>query len=189
MFIIGASTLGEIILEVAARAGERIEGFYDDVTKERNYCGVPVLGKYEGLILNPDARTRGVFVAIGDNRNRHLYSQRLLASGILLRNVIDPRAIIESSSRIGCGNLIMAGAYVGVKALIGSGNIVFPGVSITHHNEVGDFCFFSPNCSVGGYTKIGDECKIGMNCVVLPYRRLAAGTVAEPLTVAAGEAL
>jgi len=83
----------------------------------------------------------------------------------------------------------MAGAYVGVKALIGSGNIVFPGVSITHHNEVGDFCFFSPNCSVGGYTKIGDECKIGMNCVVLPYRRLAAGTVAEPLTVAAGEAL
>ncbi len=186
MYILGAGTLGEIVLETALRAGISVSGFYDDVTDATMCDGVPVLGHLDDFRSNPAALASGAFVAIGDNEKRRSCAQSLRALGVRFPNVIDPSATISLSATLGEGNLVMPGSYIGTKCIIGFGNLVFPGVSITHHNRVGDYCFFSPNASVGGFTHIGDCCKVGMNCVVLPYRELAPGTEGLPLTVLQG---
>jgi len=180
MYIVGASTLGEIVLGIMNRMGGEVTGFYDDVYEGKYFCEKPVLGPIRDLALNPDVLQKGAVVAIGDNGNRRKISEDIRAMQVPLVNVVDARATLELTSRIGSGNLIMAGAYIGVKTIIGDGNLIFPGVSITHHNTVGNYNFFSPNSSVGGYTEISDECKFSMNCVVAPYIRIESGVSTQP---------
>ncbi len=186
MYILGAGTLGEIVLETARRAGLEVKGFYDDVTTASACDGVPVLGGLDAFRGDRAAWAAGAFVAIGDNRKRQACAESLRPLGVRFPNVIDPGATLSPSATLGEGNLLLPGAYIGAKCAVGSGNLLFPGVSITHHNRVGDFCFFSPNASVGGFTRIGDGCKVGMNCVVLPYRELEPGTECAPGTVVEG---
>jgi len=189
MYIVGASTLGEITLGILHRAGTEITGFYDDIYKEHHFCNIPVIGPIKSLLSSPDAAKKGVFIAIGDNQNRRKIFEEIISINIPIINIIDPLAIIELNVQIGYGNLIMAGAYIGVKTLLGNGNLIFPGVSLTHHNKVGDFNFFSPNASVGGYSVINDECKIAMNCSVAPYVNVETQTLSQPCSLISGNPL
>lgn len=186
MYILGAGTLGEIVLETAVLAGIKVHGFYDDFIDSSECDGLPVRGRFEDFIRDQAAMSKGAFIAIGDNFKRQATTQALHALGVRSPNVIDPKANISPSASMGEGNLVLSGAVIGTKSIIGSGNIIFPGVSITHHNTIGDYCFFSPNSSIGGYTKISDCCKIGMNCVVLPYGMLTSGLEFTPSTVVQG---
>jgi sugar O-acyltransferase (sialic acid O-acetyltransferase NeuD family) len=187
MYILGAGTLGEIVLETAIRAGLKVHGFYDDVTNATESNGIPVLGRLDDFRKNFPAMAEGAFVAIGDNLKRQACAESFRALGVRFPNVIDPRATLSPTASISEGNLMLPGAYIGTKCSLGSCNLIFPGVSITHHNQVGSYCFFSPNASVGGFTKINDCCKVGMNCVVLPYGELASGFQCSPGTVVQGE--
>jgi sugar O-acyltransferase (sialic acid O-acetyltransferase NeuD family) len=186
MYILGAGTLGEIVLETAIRAGLKVHGFYDDVTEATECDGLPILGRLDDFRNNYTAMAEGAFLAIGDNFNRRTCAESFRALGVHFPNVIDPMATLSPTASLGEGNLVLPGAYIGTKCLLGSCNLIFPGVSITHHNHVGSYCFFSPNASIGGFTKIGDCCKVGMNCVVLPYRELAPSFECSPSTVIEG---
>ena len=181
MLVFGASTLGEMAIAVAHRAGIVIEGVYDDVTTEKTFCGAPVQGGLPALLAS--GTDSEIFVAVGDNASREKVAARLRDSGLKLRSLIDPRAYTESDTVVGEGSLLMAGCYLGVGVAVGAGTLVFPGVSITHHNKVGHFNFFAPNASVGGFTIIGDRCKVGMNAVVMPYGELPSDSVVAPGTV------
>jgi UDP-perosamine 4-acetyltransferase len=188
MYIIGISTLSEIILDISHSLGIAIHGCFDDFSDEKSFYGIPILGKvtciFEDIKRYQDAE---VFVAIGDNYSRKNLSILLEHAGIKLPSIIHPQAYIEHSARIGFGNLLLGGVYVGSKTIIGNGNLIFPGVCFSHHNHVGNYNFFSPNVSVGGYTHIQSTCKIGMNSVVKPYIELADECVCDPLTVVTGE--
>ncbi|QWD13012.1 acetyltransferase [Polynucleobacter paneuropaeus] len=183
MYILGSGALGEIALETAIRAGLKINGFYDDFTKESERDGVKIIGTFSEFFKNEAAIAEGVFVAIGDNLKRQVCVQSLRELGACFPNIVDPNATLSPSASLGEGNLILPGAYIGTKCSIGSFNIIFPGTSVTHHNYVGDFCFFSPNSSVGGFTKIGNCCKVGMNCVILPYQEIPEHSEYPPSTV------
>ena len=183
MYILGAGTLGEIVLETAMRAGIKVFGFFDDVSEASECDGHPILGDFQDFMKNRSAMSKGAFIAIGDNFKRQTYTDVFCRLGVKFPNIIDPNSNISPSATFGEGNLILPGAVVGTKCTIGTGNIIFQGVSINHHNIVGNCCFFSPNSSIGGYTEIGDCCKIGMNCVVLPYKALPSGQQYGPLTV------
>jgi sugar O-acyltransferase (sialic acid O-acetyltransferase NeuD family) len=187
MYIVGASTLGEIALGILNRAGAEVSGFYDDICKEQDFCNKPVIGSIKTLASSPDAAKKGVFIAIGDNQNRRKIFENIKSMNIPIMNIIDANAVLELNIQIGSGNLIMAGAYIGVKTRLGDGNLIFPGVSLTHHNKVGNFNFFSPNASVGGYTVINDECKIAMNCSVAPYINIETRTLSQPCSILGGK--
>ena len=181
MYIIGTSTLAEIIVEILHSQGEKILGFYDDYSKQKMFSDIPILGTISDLI---DSKNRyPVFVAIGDNKARQLISEMLIKSGFDFFNVIHSKSNIEPSVKIGKGNFFSSFSYVGTSSIIGDGNIIFPGVSITHHNKIGNYNFISPNSSIGGYTKLGDNCKVGMNCVIKPYLEIKSNSSFESLAM------
>ena len=161
MFVLGASTLGEILMDVCAALSRPIEGFFDDANQEDEFLGVKILGGMDALLSNARVREAGVFVAIGDNQKRRTVCEQLKTAGFSLPRVIHPSAWVAPSARLGSGNLVLAGACIGTRTRIGAFNLIFPGVCFSHHNEVGDFNFFAPNVSIGGVHPPG---------VQLPYR-------------------
>ena len=187
MMIFGAGILGEIVLEAARRASVEVEGFLDDTREESDFAGLPVFSRLGDFQKDGTSWSRGVFVAVGENRNRKKCVQTLVKFGVRnFPNIIDPEATVFSSATVGEGNLILPGAVIGPQSVLGSWNIFFPGVCLTHHNAVKDFCFFGPNASVGGYSTINDFCKLGMNSVVPPFLDIPSGTVGGPLSIIDG---
>lgn len=182
LYILGASTLGEIAKSIALKAGWDVLGFFDDINLDHEFCGSKIFGGIQSCCAQEQYLPHKIFVAIGDNQNRKIIADRLMDSGHQLVNIVDPMAHIEPSALIqGFNNLVMPGAYIGVGCVLGGGNLIFPGVSLTHHNKIGDFNFFGPNCSIGGHSTIGDGCKFGMNSVVYPYLEIPSSTSILPL--------
>lgn len=188
MYIIGTSTLSELILDVSYSLGIAVEGFFDDFSDKESFGGIKIIGGLDQLLEQKHLyKNAGVFVAIGNNTNRHKLGQVLTKNNIKMPTLIHPAAYVEPSARLGAGNLILGGAYIGSQTIIGDGNLIFPGTCLSHHNRVGHYNFFSPNVSVGGYARISSTCKIGMNSVVQPYIQVASGFECQPLTVVTGE--
>jgi len=187
MFIVGASTLGEMVLETATALGVAVDGFVDDVRTERVWLGIPVVGNIEQFVARAShERGLSAFVAIGDNEHRARVARRLRESGVTLPNLVDPRAVLAPSARMGHANLLMALSYVGTGVVLGAGNLILPNVTLGHHNTVGNFTFVAPGVSVGGRAVIGDFAKIGMNSVAEPDAVLPNGFACAPLTRIAG---
>lgn len=187
--MLGASTLGEILMDVCAALSRPIEGFFDDANQEDEFLGVKILGGMDALLSNARVREAGVFVAIGDNQKRRTVCEQLKTAGFSLPRVIHPSAWVAPSARLGSGNLVLAGACIGTRTRIGAFNLIFPGVCFSHHNEVGDFNFFAPNVSIGGYTRLASNCHIGMNSVIEPYIQVQSGFHCPPLTTVQGKAV
>ena len=182
MYIIGTSTLTEIMVETLLSQGKKVLGLFDDYSKKNSFMEIPILGTINDLLCNESIKKYSVFVAIGDNQSRMRISKKLKNAGFDFFNIIHPRSQIEISVKVGNGNFFGCFSYVGTNSIIGDGNIIFPGVSINHHNKIGSYNFISPNSSIGGYTKIGNNCKIGMNCVLKPYIEIKSNSNFEPLT-------
>ncbi len=188
MYIIGTSTLSEMILDFLDILDIKVEGFFDDYRKEEKFKGHRVIGGCQELIDNSEKYIESkFFVAIGNNFGREKISKFIKEKGLSLCNILHKNSFVEKSVIIGDGNLIMSGVYIGSNCKIGDGNLIFPGVSITHHNIVDDYCFFSTNVSIGGYAHIQSFCKIGMNSVVRPYIQVKSGYNCDPLTLVDGE--
>jgi len=187
LYIVGADTLGEMVLETARELGVEILGFVDDVSPEPEFLGIPIVGGTTWLLERAE-RDEGItaFVAIGGNDGRARVTRRLAKARARLPNLIHPRAWVAASARFGAGNLVMAQAYVGTKVVLGDGNLVFPGVCLGHHNTVGDFTFLAPGVSVGGRATIGDYAKLGMNTAVDADAAVCSGFMCPPLTRVGG---
>ena len=189
MYLFGASTLSEIVMDVCAALGIPVEGFFDDFRDEGPFAGVEILGGLDKLLLDAgEYRSAGIFVTIGENRRREEIYTRLEKAGFFLPRIVHPAACVAQSAEIGPGNLVLGGGCVGTRTRLGKGNLVFPGVCLSHHNEVGDFNFFSPNAVVGGYTNIGDRCHVGMGSVIKPYIEVESGFTCEPMSLVNNEA-
>jgi sugar O-acyltransferase (sialic acid O-acetyltransferase NeuD family) len=174
MFIVGASTLGQIVAEVATRNGLEVHGFFDDFVTDAAFCGAPLIGPLERVSTFAPVSVHGLFVAIGDNGNRAMLHRRLTGP---LVNVIDATAVLEPSATIGHGNLVMPFVYVGTNSRIGSGNILCAGSVLNHDVEMNDYCFVGPNTAIAGFAKVKDESKIGSGSIV------CEGVVLEPNSI------
>lgn len=183
IFIIGTKTLADLILDLAERCDVRVDGFFDDTTKDKVYRGKPIFGDTYLIFSNSiEFKNSSFIVAIGDNTGRLKMCSKLLKSDLNLSTLIDPQATIMPTSVIEPGTLIFAHAYIGTNTSIGHGNIILPNVVITHHSTIGDYNFFAPGVTLGGYTTTGMCVKLGMNSVVAPKSIIQDNYTCPPLT-------
>src|SRR5947209_4435020 len=120
VLIIGAGGHGAVVLDILRVGGQHNPaGFIDadPALAGKSIAGIPVIGP---LNLLPKLRkefTKAI-IAIGDNRIRHSYAQKLTAAGFELINAIHPSSVISRTAVLGNNIVAAAGAIVSTGAQI-----------------------------------------------------------------------
>ncbi len=157
LVIVGAGGHGRSVLELVRLSGtHQVVAFLDDQQSPgTDIMGIPVWGASALLDDLPARGVKAAHVAIGNNRARQALSERVRAAGLLLANLVHPRAFVSPSAVLGPGSAVMALASIGTEAVLGGGVIVNMGAVVDHHAQVGAYGHLGTNATMAGGTRIG----------------------------------
>jgi len=168
------------VVEIVRRRGERIAGYIHNINTHPVPEGLsPVL---EVSAIDPAWFDRGLIVPLivpGYRKALELES-RSLGFGCY-PVLIDPSAVIASTSTFGIGTHVNAASVVGANSHFGRFVLINRSVSIGHDADVDDFVTFGPGCIVSGSCRIEAGVFIGAGAVVAPEV-----TIGRNVTVGAG---
>ncbi|MBI3804174.1 MAG: acetyltransferase [Nitrospirae bacterium] len=185
LLIAGAGGHGKVVADAALSTGKWDEVmFLDDAWPGKKGNGRwGICGKIENL---PEWRLRckEAVVAIGNNRLRLIFQQRLADAGFEIASVVHPSARISPFSQVGAGSVVFANAVVNVDAIIGEGAIINTAATIDHDCRLGRGVHISPGAHLSGGVSVGEFSWIGIGGVV---RELIS--IGSDVTVAAGAAV
>jgi len=176
IYIYGASGHGKVALQTLLLCNHTIAAFIDD-NADRDFCGFPVLTPLEVHNLEYSS----IHFAIGDNKIRQYLQSKFQKLHVTAKTITHPNSNCYSTSQIGDGSLVAAGAIVGPDSLIGVGCIINHNAIIDHDCDIGNFSHIAPSATLGGNVSIGFQCFIGANATILPNL-----TIGNSVTIGAG---
>jgi sugar O-acyltransferase (sialic acid O-acetyltransferase NeuD family) len=91
--------------------------------------------------------------------------------------LIDPTAVVASSSRLAPGCYVNSMANIGAASRIGAFAFINRGASIGHHADISDFVSIGPGAIIAGGVRIGRGAVIGAGAIVLPEQEIGANAV------------
>jgi len=174
--IVGAGGHGKIVLEILRLKGEhRVVGFVDaDPTLEgQTVAGLPVLGS-AGALGKLKGKVKGAIVAIGDNRTRSAYAQKLRLQGLSLVSAIHPAAIVSSAARLGNNIVIAAGATVCTDTQVGDLSIINTGAVVDHECMIGEAAHVCPGALLAGRVTLETGVFVGLGAKVIQCLSIGA---------------
>lgn len=174
--VFGAGGHAKVVADAILRANEyALHAFYDD-NEERHgaihYADRPIAGDRQALLRDlATGVIQAAFVALGNNLVRASIGEEILRAGHTLATVIDPRAIVSPSARIGAGTLVVSGAIINADTEIGAHAIINTGASVDHDCRVGVGTHIAPHATLCGGVNIGDLSFIGAGATLIPQVR------------------
>ena len=184
IIIAGAGGHGKIVLDILRAAGQHnILGFLDADTGLHNttVAGLPVLGHLNLLPKLKSQGLTGAIVAIGDNRTRRSYAQKLTAAGLTLINAIHPSAIISPSAKLGHNLVIAPGVIICAEASIADSVILNTACTIDHECSIAEAVHISPGAHLAGRVTVQQNAFIGIGVNILPCL-----TIGQSATIGGG---
>lgn len=174
LLIIGASGHGKVVADIAIKMDKwQSIAFLDDDDSIKSCMGLEVIGKSaDAFTFLKDA---DVFVAIGDNAIRETTQDRFEIEGASMATLIHPSAIIGTDVEIGAGTVIMAGVVINSSSRIGKGNIINTSCSLDHDNEIEDYVHISPGVKTAGSVFIGKGTWLGIGSIVSNNVNICSG--------------
>lgn len=141
LLIIGAGQYGSVAYEVAKAMNcfEKID-FLDD----NNERAMGKLAMYPHLV----GEYSHAVVAVGKSEFRMQWLKKLKDAGYKIDPLIDPRAYVSPTSRIGAGSIIEPLAVVQPNATVGRGCLICSGCVLKHNSHVSDGCYIESNAVV-----------------------------------------
>jgi sugar O-acyltransferase (sialic acid O-acetyltransferase NeuD family) len=110
--------------------------------------------------------------------NRAKAFRQATASGFeIAPALIDPTAIVASSTAIGPGGYINAGAVIGAAVNIGAHVIINRSSSIGHHVQIDSMASIGPAAVIAGFVRVGRGALVGAGAIVLPKIEIGAGCI------------
>jgi len=172
LILIGAGGYAKSVLDSVDYFNYEIEGFIDEFSDQKKHLGFPVLAKSLEEIENPDKYV--YFIAIGNNKSRKVWFERLQKKKLRLINVVDRSAIVSPGAAIGNGCFIGKMAIINSKAVVGDNCIINTKALIEHGCVLSDHVNMSTNTVINGDVKIGTGSFIGSCSVTIG--QLCVGT-------------
>ncbi|MCS7033688.1 MAG: acetyltransferase [Phycisphaerae bacterium] len=185
--IIGAGGHGRVVLEILQHHRKtRVVGFLDadESLSGKTVAGRKVLGHVNLLTKLKRSGVSGAIVAIGENRVRLEYMNRVIAAGMKLCNAVHPAAVVSRSARLGLNVVVAPGSVIGTEARIDDGVIVNTGAVVDHECEIGRAAHVCPAAALAGRVRVGEGALIGLGARVIqclsigPWATVGAGAVA-----------
>ena len=132
-------------------------------------AGIPVLGGDELLPQLLSQGIKHVFIGLGSSHDlgprKQLYS-KVRTLGFEIVPVIDPRAVISHSAKIGYAPTIFAGAVINTGAKLGDDVIVNTGAIVEHDCILGNHVHVATGAKLASAVVIEDEVHVGVGAVV-----------------------
>jgi len=169
ILIIGAGGHGKVVLEILRAARTHMPvGFLDaDPALANTTLGnLPVFGPLN-LLPKIKGKAKAAIVAIGDNRARQGYAQKLGDAGLELITAVHPSATIASTARVGRNVVIAAGAIVGTEAVIADSAIINTGALIDHECHIGEAAHVAPGVAMAGRVRVGTGAFVGLGARII----------------------
>ncbi|MCF6350436.1 MAG: acetyltransferase [Flavobacteriaceae bacterium] len=160
MILYGASGHAKVIINIFKLNRIKINAIIDD-NKDIN-----TVLEYTVKRLNEVKLDKEVIISIGNNKVRKTIYNKLKIEKYT--NAIHSKAVIDSSSIINKGTVIMANAVINSSSIIGEHCIINTNAIIEHDCIVNNFAHISPNATLCGNVKIGEGTHIGAGAIVLP---------------------
>lgn len=165
VIVYGSKEFARIVKKLVINCGHQFIGFIDDL--EPNKEGV--LGSFDDVRKNYSPTEYRIVYGIGYNNLSARWNiyKKVLSYGYETINLIHPTAIIDKTSTIGKGLIIMAGVIVDINVKLEDLVVLWPGTVVNHDSEIQSNCFLSPNSTICGFTKIGSNSFIGAGAIVI----------------------
>jgi len=179
LILFGAGGHARALIDVVQAQGSyTLLGLVDSISKPgERVAGFPVLGSEADLpaLLQRHACNH-VFVALGDNFQRHAASRRLLVALPALRfaTLVHPGAIVSPSARLGAGVVVMPGAIINAGSVVEEGVLVNTRASIDHDCHLASFSSVAPGVVCGGKVLLGERSAVNIGASVA--NRISIGT-------------
>jgi acetyltransferase EpsM len=167
-YLIGAGGHGLVVLDVLLKQGIRVDGFIDSTPKPDKIRGISCFPQEQTPILDTDH----LLISIGSNAIRKKLATN--HAGRFLR-AIHPSAVIDETSTIDEGTVIMPTAVVNARAKIGRHVIINTGAIVEHECVVSDYAHISPGATLCGNVHVGEGSQVGAGAVVIPGIRIGQG--------------
>ena len=181
IIIIGAGTGGKVIAEMLKQQGRELVGFVDD-NKEGEVDGINIIGKTDNLSeLDADSFVIGIGMNL---KARDLVFKKAIDAGLEPVNVIDEKAIIDKTAKIGDNCFIFSNSIIEHNCELGNNVQLAPGASLAGSIKIGDNTLIGIGANIIEEIKIGENSIVGAGAVVLndvPDNTVVAGVPAKEL--------
>jgi sugar O-acyltransferase (sialic acid O-acetyltransferase NeuD family) len=101
--------------------------------------------------------------------------------------LVDPTAIVASSTVIGAGSYVNAGCVVAAASSLAEHVVINRGASIGHHARIEAFASVGPGAVLAGHVTVGRGAMIGAGAVILPRVAIGAHAVVGAGAVVVGD--
>lgn len=166
LYGIGSKYVYEVY-ESALRANVEVVAFIDNLGSPGDYSGLAPV--FVPAHCTDEHRSHGAFIPLVTPGHRKSILNELLQQGFIAGgSMVDPTAILASSTRHGSGFLVNAAAVIGANCQFGDQVLVNRSVSIGHDAVVEDFVSFGPGCLLCGDCQIGTGAFIGGGATIAP---------------------
>ena len=176
-YLYGASGHCKVIIDIVKQNGDFIVKVFDDNKSIKTILNFKVFSDFKIEEIKEN-----LIISIGNNRLRRKIAK--LFSEEVFCKLIHPQAIIDQSSVISNGTVIMAGVVINSSTFIGKHCIINTSSSIDHDCVIEDFVHISPNSTLCGNTIIGEGSHIGAGSVIIQGIK-----VGKNVTVGAGSVI
>lgn len=119
-------------------------------------------------------------------RRKELISMGRGIGLVLADSLVDPHAIVASSTRLGPGTFVNAGSTIGAVSIIGEGVLINRSASVGHHCLIEDFVSIGPGATLAGNIHVGECAMIGAGATILPNIRIGRGAIVSAGSVVKG---
>lgn len=167
LLILGAGGHGKVVAETALLMNQWSEiAFLDDKDNLETVVGISIVGKlneYKKFI----GKYNFAFVALGNNKLRIEWIEKLTQLGFQVPVIIHPFSSISPTVNLCKGTIIMAGVVINADTCIGIGCIINTSASIDHDCVVNIGAHISPGANIGGTVNIGAYTWVCIGSVVV----------------------
>lgn len=169
LLILGAGGHGKSIAESAISSGawDRVVFADDQWPNVKMAFGYSVVCNIDN-IESQFGKVEAGIAAVGDNKLRELWQEKIKISGIKLAIVIDPRAYVSKTANIGEGSVIMPLSSIGSYARVGCGCIVNSNSCIDHDTVLEDFVHLGVGVNLAGGVFIRKGVMLQAGCCIGP---------------------
>jgi len=165
LIIIGAGGYAKSVMDSVDHMNFRMVGYLDDIkSKGTMHIGYPVLGSSIECIEHPEDYV--YFIAIGNNRKRKNWFDKIKERNLSLINVIDKSALVSRAAELGEGCFIGKLAILNHGCVVGDNCVINTRALLEHGCHIDSHVNISTNASLNGDVVCQEGSFVGSGSVI-----------------------